>query len=41
MNTVKALPLDTNGFRGAVLLTAGEYEISHPITLDASGWRTD
>lgn len=37
INTVKALPLDTNGFRGAVLLTAGQYEVSNSITIDASG----
>jgi autotransporter-associated beta strand protein len=37
INTVKAMPLDTNGFRGAVLLTAGEYEIAGSITIDASG----
>jgi len=37
INTVKGLPLDTNGFRGAVLLTAGQYEISNSITIDASG----
>src|SRR5206468_9625960 len=37
INTVKALPLDTNGFRGAVLLTAGEYPCSNTITINASG----
>ncbi len=37
INQVKALPLDTNGFRGAVLLTAGEYQISNSITINASG----
>ena len=37
INTVKALPLDANGFRGAILLTAGEYQISNSITVDASG----
>ena len=37
INIVKALPLDPNGFRGAVLLTAGEYQISNSITIDASG----
>jgi hypothetical protein len=37
INQVQALPLDTNGFRGAVLLTAGEYQISSSITINASG----
>jgi hypothetical protein len=37
INTVKALPLDANGFRGAILLTAGEYQISNSITVNASG----
>lgn len=37
INTVKALSLDTNGFRGAVLLTAGEYQIANSITINASG----
>ena len=37
INQVKALPLATNGFRGAVLLTAGEYQISNSITINASG----
>ncbi len=37
INTVKALPLDTNGVRGAVLLTAGQYEISNSVIIDASG----
>ena len=37
INSVKLLSLDTNGFRGAVLLTAGEYQISNSITIDASG----
>ena len=37
INQVKALPLDTSGFRGAVLLSAGEYQISNAITINASG----
>jgi hypothetical protein len=37
INAVKALPLDTNGFRGAILLNAGEYQIAGNITIDASG----
>lgn len=37
INQVSALPLDPNGFRGALLLTAGEYDISNSITLGASG----
>ncbi len=37
INTVKALPLDSNGFRGAVLLTAGEYDIAGSVTINASG----
>jgi autotransporter-associated beta strand protein len=37
VNHVKTLPLDANGFRGAVLLTAGEYPIAGSITIDASG----
>jgi autotransporter-associated beta strand protein len=37
INAVKALPLDSNGFRGAVLLSAGEYQISNSITINASG----
>lgn len=37
INTVKALPLDPNGFRGAVLLTAGEYQLSGSLTINASG----
>jgi autotransporter-associated beta strand protein len=37
INQVKALPLDANGFRGAVLLTSGEYDIAGTILIDASG----
>jgi hypothetical protein len=34
---VSALPLDGNGFRGAVLLQKGDYSISGSIKIDASG----
>lgn len=37
INAIKGLPLDTNGFRGAILLSAGEYQIAGSITIDASG----
>jgi hypothetical protein len=37
INAVSALPLDANGFRGAVLLTAGNYPISGTLTINASG----
>jgi len=37
INYVKTLPLDANGFRGAVLLAAGDYPISNSITINASG----
>ena len=37
INTVAAMPLDANGFRGAVLLTAGEYPLSTTIRITASG----
>src|SRR5690349_2615693 len=37
INQVSALPLDTNGFRGAVLLTAGEYPVGATLNLTASG----
>src|ERR1051325_4879755 len=37
INTVQAMPLDANGFRGAVLLSAGEYPCSGTITISASG----
>lgn len=36
INYVSALPL-VNGFRGAVLLSAGEYLISNSVTISASG----
>ena len=37
INQVAALPLDTNGFRGAVLLTAGTYPCSNTVKISASG----
>jgi hypothetical protein len=37
INQVSALPPDGNGFRGAVLLNAGEYDISGQLTISASG----
>ncbi|MGD0260908.1 MAG: DNRLRE domain-containing protein [Verrucomicrobiota bacterium] len=37
INQVAALPLGTNGFRGAVLLLAGEYPLSNTVTISASG----
>lgn len=37
INAVKGLSLDTNGFRGAILLNAGEYQIAGNLTIDASG----
>lgn len=37
INVVAALPLDTNGFRGAVLLNAGEYDIAGSVRINASG----
>ncbi len=37
INYVQSLPLGTNGFRGAVLLSAGEYALSNSITITASG----
>ena len=37
INQVSALPLDTNGFRGAVLLSAGLYPCSNTISIKASG----
>lgn len=37
INQVKALPLDANGFRGAIMLNAGEYPIAGNIVIDASG----
>lgn len=37
IEAVKTIPLDQNGFRGAVLLSAGEYDIAGSITIDTSG----
>lgn len=37
INTVAAMPLDANGFRGAILFTAGTYNISNTINITASG----
>ena len=37
IDAVEALPLDVNGFRGAVLLTAGEYQVDGQLFIEASG----
>jgi hypothetical protein len=37
VDKVSAFPLDTNGFRGAVLLRAGYYRMATPLRLQASG----
>ncbi|MBI5475264.1 MAG: peptidoglycan-binding protein [Ignavibacteriales bacterium] len=37
INRVAALPLDANGFRGALLLKAGKYNVSGTLLLNASG----
>jgi hypothetical protein len=37
INEVAALPLDSNGFRGAVLFKSGTYELSNTINITASG----
>jgi Ca2+-binding RTX toxin-like protein len=37
INTVSALPLNAEGFRGAILLTAGNYPIAGSLNIDASG----
>lgn len=37
IDLVSALPLDTNGFRGAVLLLPGEYQIAGRLEIRASG----
>jgi hypothetical protein len=37
INQVSAMPLDANGFRGAILFTAGTYNISDTVTISASG----
>ncbi len=37
INQVAAMPLDANGFRGAILFTAGTYNISDTVIISASG----
>ena len=37
IDKVSALPLDANGFRGAVLLKAGYYRMATPVKIQASG----
>jgi hypothetical protein len=37
IDSVSALPLDAYGFRGAILLKMGEYNLEKPITIRASG----
>jgi hypothetical protein len=37
INKVAARPLDTGGFRGAVLLKAGYYRMATPVKIEASG----
>ena len=37
INQVAAMPLDANGFRGAILFTVGTYNISDTVTITASG----
>ncbi|MEM9859839.1 MAG: DNRLRE domain-containing protein, partial [Bacteroidota bacterium] len=37
IDAVEALPLDANGFRGAVLLTAGDYQVDGQLFIEASG----
>lgn len=37
INQLSAMPLDTNGFRGALLLTAGTYSITGQLSITASG----
>jgi len=37
IDKVSALPLDDSGFRGAVLLKMGTYELEKPISINASG----
>lgn len=37
INSVASLPMDGRGIRGAVLLEAGEYEVSGPLEITASG----
>ena len=37
IDRVSALPLDASGFRGAVLLKMGMYELEKPVSIKASG----
>ncbi|MBZ5618033.1 MAG: hypothetical protein LAQ69_04750 [Acidobacteriia bacterium] len=37
IDKVSALPLDKNGFRGALLLRAGYYKMATPVKIQASG----
>lgn len=37
INEIGNLPPDENGFRGAILLNPGLYQINHPINIDKSG----
>ena len=37
IDRVSALPLDASGFRGAVLLKIGTYELEKPVNIKASG----
>lgn len=37
INAVSAMPLGANGYRGAVLLTAGDYDIATQLNINASG----
>ena len=37
INEVSAYPIDSNGFRGTILFTAGTYNISDSVTISASG----
>ena len=37
IDAVEAMPLDTNGFRGAVLLGAGEYPVNGTLTINSGG----
>src|SRR5215203_4620865 len=37
IDSVSALPLDASGFRGAILLKIGEYNLEKPLYIKASG----
>lgn len=37
IDSVSALPIDEDGYRGVVLLSAGEYEVNGPLIVSASG----